>query len=192
MMPRGNADMLKMTITLAIALYAAFVVWGEPTSDPLTADRSTRETVLAGASPDYAKPVILSADPSTGATVTRAAVTEVVVPDAAVIAASAPAPDAPTPRLIGEPVVVNLVVPSAQATEQAAGPANDGAEDLYRVSGSRVNMRAGPSTSNPVLDSLPGGTLAEVIGGDLDGWVRIRDIASGQTGYMAARFLEPA
>lgn len=178
--------MLKMTFTLVAALYAGFVVWGEPTTDALTTGQSTRTAAL-GSAPEFAEPVILTADTATGATVTRTAVTDVVVPDAATIAASAPAPSIVAPRLIGEPVVVSLVTPSAPA---AATPRTQ--DDLYRVSGSRVNMRSGPSTSNAVVDSLPGGTLTEMIGDEANGWVQIRDIASGQTGYMAARFLEPA
>lgn len=176
--------MLKMTFTLVAALYVGFVVWGEPTSDALTTEQNTRTAALTD-TPEFAEPVILTANAETGATVTRGAVTDVVVPDAATIAASAPAPSIDAPRLIGEPVVVSLVAPSAPAATQTA-------ENLYRVSGSRVNMRSGPSTSNAVVDSLPGGTLAETIGDEVDGWVQIRDIASGQTGYMAARFLEPA
>lgn len=175
-----------MTFTLVAALYVGFVVWGEPTSDALTTEQSTRTAALTD-SPEFAEPVILTANAETGATVTRAAVTDVVVPDAAAIAASAPAPSIAAPRLIGEPVVVSLVAPSAPTPAAA-----EAAENLYRVSGSRVNMRSGPSTSNAVVDSLPGGTLAEMIGDEVDGWVQIRDIASGQTGYMAARFLEPA
>ncbi|CTQ50082.1 SH3 domain-containing protein [Jannaschia donghaensis] len=183
--------MLKMTFTLAVALYAGFVIWGDPQSDLLT-ERSTRDTAIAAASAgEFSQPVIMT-DDQAGAVVTRAAMIDTVVPDAATIAASAPDPSETRrgPRLIGEPVVVSLVEASAPITATDAGPAID--SDLYKVSGSRVNMRSGPSTANTVVDSLPGGTLTEMIGEVSDGWAEIRDVASGRTGYMAARFLEPA
>ena len=190
--------MLKMTVALAVALYAGFVIWGTP-SETLTAERAgSAAPVRTAAAMDYDRPVILS-QTATGAAVARDAVTELVVPDAATIAASAPDPEAvePASRTIGEPIVISLVenaeepeAPSAATDAATAAP--EATAGRYRVSGTRVNMRSGPSTADAVVDSLPGGTLAEVIGEETDGWVQIRDVNSGLTGYMAARFLEPA
>lgn len=59
------------------------------------------------------------------------------------------------------------------------------------VTGSRVNMRAGPSTANPVVVALGFGAEAELIEEVAGGWTQIRDIESGRVGYMAARFLSP-
>lgn len=184
--------MFKMTFTLAVALYSGFVIWGDP-SDDLTTTVTTRDLAVAAAATEYAQPVIMDGAAQNGVAVTRAAVVDIVVPDAATIAASAPLPQAGTagPRLIGEPVVVSLVQTAAPAATSTAA-VQDEVDGLFKVSGTRVNMRSGPSTSNTVVDSLPGGTLAEIIGTEADGWVQIRDVASGQTGYMAARFLEPA
>lgn len=185
--------MIKMTFTLAVALYAGFVIWGDPGQE-MTAEASAPNLVLAGSSAEFAQPVIMTQANAADAQVTRAAVIDVIVPDAATIAASAPSPEATLgsgPRLIGEPVVVSLVRPDLPI---AAAPqaAQTGSADLYKVSGTRVNMRSGPSTSNAVVDSLSGGTLTEIISDERNGWVEIRDVVSGQTGYMAARFLEPA
>ncbi len=53
-------------------------------------------------------------------------------------------------------------------------------------------MRGGPSTADGVIDSLAEGTLAEAIGETVDGWREIRDVETGRTGFMSARFLQPA
>ncbi|TFL17488.1 SH3 domain-containing protein [Jannaschia formosa] len=180
--------MMKLTFTLAAALYVGFVIWGQPIENDLERDVAT--PVIASVVPtetaEFDRPTILGLSPSEPQ-VTR---TVVAAPDPAVVAASAPAPSAPTPRLIGEPVVVSLVAPAAAATPETAAAAEPGTEGLLRVTGSRVNMRSGPSTSNDVVDSLPRGTLAEAIGEPVDGWQEIRDVSTGLTGFMAARFLE--
>ena len=61
--------------------------------------------------------------------------------------------------------------------------------DLRLVGGSRVNMRAGPGTTFDVLDTLDGGTQAEVIEVNASGWARIRITDTGQIGWMAERLL---
>lgn len=181
--------MFKMTLALAVALYAGFVVWGDP-SEAVSSGESVADIPTAMAIVEYERPVILS-EAGSEAVVTRAAVSETIVPDAATIAASAPAPSASATDggSIGVPVLVSLVQPDGST---AVDPSVEvpGA-DLFKVSGSRVNLRSGPSTANTVVDSLVGGTVTEMLGEEQDGWVQIRDVSSGLTGYMAARFLEP-
>ncbi len=63
-------------------------------------------------------------------------------------------------------------------------------ETVY-VTGSRVNLRSGPSTANAVVMSLGFGAEAELIEEMSNGWTHIRDLESGRAGYMAARFLSP-
>ncbi|MFO6465477.1 SH3 domain-containing protein [Jannaschia sp. KMU-145] len=179
--------MLKLTFTLAAALYAGFVIWGQPT-DGMAAAEAEAATPVVMAAANYDRPVILT-NASSEPAVTR---NEPVVPDAAVIAASAPAPNPvfSAPRLIGEPVVVNLLQPAAVTASAETTP--DAQAGMLVVSGSRVNMRSGPSTGNRVVDSLPQGTLTEPLGAPENGWQQIRDVATGQTGWMASRFLDPA
>lgn len=181
--------MLKMTLTLAAALYAGFVIWGQPSDVAAEAPEVSEPVVLASGA-DFDRPVIIGAEaPQAEAVVTRASVAERVLPDAATIAASAPSPAATQPRLIGEPVVVSLVQPSTPAP---AAERQVEAEGLLKVTGSRVNMRSGPSTSNRVVDALVLGTLAEPLGEEVNGWIEIRDVVTGNTGFMASRFLEPS
>lgn len=56
--------------------------------------------------------------------------------------------------------------------------------DLRRVTGDRVNLRAGPGTLHQILGTLDQGTRVEVIGAD-DGWLHLRLPENGQTGWMA-------
>jgi hypothetical protein len=79
--------------------------------------------------------------------------------------------------------------PAGPATETAAS--GNGAPRL-RVTGDRVNFRAGPSTEDEILAALTLGTEVELIERVADGWVHLRVPASGLTGYMSGDFLEPA
>ncbi|WP_371156835.1 SH3 domain-containing protein [Jannaschia sp. 2305UL9-9] len=180
--------MFKMTITLAAALYAGFIIWGEPETSAAVAGDSDAPVILATTSADYARPTILGLTSGDGEVVTRAAVTTDIVPDPATIAASAPTPTAVQPRLIGEPVVVSLVQPANQPAAVTAPET----EVLLRVTGNRVNLRSGPSTSDRIVGSLTRDMLAEPIGEESNGWQEIRDVETGTTGFMAARFLSPS
>lgn len=181
--------MLKMILVTTVALYGGFIVWGEHDANAEASSVRISPTVPQSAVAGFDKPVILSGS-GQDAVVTRAAVTDIVVPDAAAIAASAPVPGSFEPSVIGEPVVVSLVQPGAAPATTEDASVN--VEGLLRVSGSAVNLRAGPSTGNAVVGSLAEGTLAEPIGDEIDGWIEILDVAGGLRGYMAARFLEPA
>lgn len=80
------------------------------------------------------------------------------------------APSAPEPT-VAEPVVA----------ESAGPPA-----DRRAVTGSRVNLRAGPGPNHAVLDVLSRGETAEVL--EIEGgWARIR--AGEQDGWMALSML---
>lgn len=61
--------------------------------------------------------------------------------------------------------------------------------DLRYVAANRVNLRTGPSTTDPVIDTITRGISAEVISLNDDGWAQIRLTKSGQTGWMATRLL---
>lgn len=76
-----------------------------------------------------------------------------------------------------EEVVAEIEVPAAEAA------------DIRTVSGSRVNMRSGPGTNHAVLNQLVRGDEAEVLEELGNGWVHLRVISTGETGYMAGRLL---
>lgn len=184
--------MIRMTLALSLAIYGGLVIWGDPVTEaaagPQRSDTDAAVAAALASGPGSERPVILAQARAAGPDVTRAAVSRVVVPAAAAIAADAPRTDA-----IGTPRLVSLVAPVdagraglVPASMPADGPA------LLRVSGDRVNMRSGPSTANGVVASLPAGTLAEPLGAPAGGWVEIRVVDTGETGFMAARFLDPA
>jgi hypothetical protein len=62
-------------------------------------------------------------------------------------------------------------------------------EGLWYVTGTTVNLRGGPSTSDAVVGRVRQGQQAEVIEETADGWFRIRTLDDGQNGYIFGRFL---
>lgn len=196
----GEPPMLKLILTTTVALYAAFIIWGKPDASAVPQAAPEVAALVDAPGANFDEPVILTRS-GQDAPVTRAAITETVVPDAARLATAAPGPQGSSPRRIGDPVSVSLVRPEDAAESDAtAATTPDSApetvpadvEGMLRVSGTTVNMRSGPSTGAGVVASLPAGTLAEPVGAEVDGWIEIRDVASGLTGFMSARFLEPA
>ncbi|MCV6584179.1 MAG: SH3 domain-containing protein [Marinibacterium sp.] len=57
--------------------------------------------------------------------------------------------------------------------------------DIREITGSRVNMRAGPGTNYNVLARLTLGDKVEVLSVSDNGWVRLRPLDGGETGWMA-------
>ena len=91
-----------------------------------------------------------------------------------------------------KPALLVLEARDAPAAEIAAVPDTRAVPDgMLYVTGTRVNMRAGPSTNDSVVGSLQRGARAELLADTRDGWLQIRDISTGAEGYMSARFLSP-
>ena len=61
---------------------------------------------------------------------------------------------------------------------------------VYEVTGSRVNMRAGPSTGHAVVAALGKGTQTQFLG-QHQGWAQIKVIDTGARGFMSVKFLKP-
>ena len=79
------------------------------------------------------------------------------------------------------------VIKASASTEAIAAPE----PKLLTVTGSRVNLRAGPSTGNPVIGKLMEGEQVELIGYETEGWAQIR-VEGEKVGYMSANFLKPS
>ncbi len=60
-----------------------------------------------------------------------------------------------------------------------------------RVNADRVNLRAGPSTANQVLDQVVRDQRVEVLETTEDGWTRIHVFESGLEAWIFGRFLSP-
>jgi len=77
------------------------------------------------------------------------------------------------------------------ATAETASDVSKIAEptaDYWYVTGSRVNLRQGPGTSNPVVGQVTWGTEAEVLS-DHDGWYEIRLADGSVSGWIFGKFL---
>lgn len=57
--------------------------------------------------------------------------------------------------------------------------------DLRFVDGDRVNLRAGPGTDFAVVGKLVRNDLVEVLSDDGNGWLHLRNAATGDEGYVA-------
>jgi hypothetical protein len=159
--------MLRLSLMLGTAIYAGLVIMSEEMPDvsvdvgraALAVDVSAP---VAGPAPD----VLVTADGRT------LAIAQVIDP------ASTLLPD-------------QVALVSTRGPEALTASASVGLPDLpmVEVTGTQVNLRAGPSTDTAVLGSLVRGERAEVIGADGNGWVLIRAVSSGVEGYMADRFV---
>lgn len=110
-------------------------------------------------------------------------------PEAPTQARPAPAPTpaaAPRPRSSAVLEPLPGTAPIQAVAEVASEPA---LESRVYVTGSRVNMRAGPTTGADVVAALPRGTEVIDLGEAAPGWSQIRVADSGQRGFMATRFL---
>lgn len=89
--------------------------------------------------------------------------------------------DAPAGYVNTRDFAVATVAPEAAATSTDA--------DWRRVTGNRVNLRAGPGTGNAVVGSLTKGTRALAVQELDNGWVQLDVPALGLSGYMSSKFL---
>lgn len=178
--------MIKLTVLLVAALYAMLAIWGRPDGEVAAVlNEVATDRAVASAIPDFPQPVIVGRDAVIRTPqVTRAAMMPTPVPSSTEIAAETVADAAEVGRL-GEPFTVSLLRADAATDRNAV------VSGLLRVSGNRVNMRAGPSTADGILASLPEGALAEPLGPVSGGWQEIRVVETGQAGFMSARFLDP-
>ena len=79
-----------------------------------------------------------------------------------------------------------LVTAAAAAPTEADATAS--ATNFWYVTGSTVNLRSGPSTSNAVVGQVSLGDAAETLSDTSADWIQIRT-ANGQTGWIFGRFL---
>lgn len=62
--------------------------------------------------------------------------------------------------------------------------------DYRRVTGSRVNLRGGPSTDYDVVTQLLRGEEVEVLANQDNGWVKLRALDGSDIGWMSDSFLK--
>ncbi|MFU8865889.1 MAG: SH3 domain-containing protein [Rhodobacterales bacterium] len=94
----------------------------------------------------------------------------------------------------GNARLANLTLAEPAAFAQAAGyaPTSEEAEqieparDLRRITGTSVNMRAGPGTGYGVMGRVTRGTEVEVLESYNAGWLRLRVVDGSSVGWVAA------
>ncbi|HBQ36199.1 MAG TPA: hypothetical protein DD729_05080 [Rhodobacteraceae bacterium] len=59
---------------------------------------------------------------------------------------------------------------------------------VWYITGTRVNVREGPSTSYAVLDKVAYGEAFEVVSDPNADWIKIRIEGDGVEGYIVKRF----
>ena len=91
-----------------------------------------------------------------------------------------PAPDPIATPVAATPEPTPEPEPAAEPTRQVTF--------LY-VTGTRVNVRGGPSTDYGVIAALGQNTAVEDLGDASGGWREIRLLDTGERGYMSERFL---
>ena len=96
------------------------------------------------------------------------------------------------PSDVAEGSVVSLRLEQAPLPEEVSvAVAPDQEFITVYVTGSTVNMRSGPTTADAVVAAVGNGAVMQLIEELGNGWSHIRDLTTGQTGYMASRFLSP-
>lgn len=62
-------------------------------------------------------------------------------------------------------------------------------QDIRAIKGTLVNLRSGPGTDYDVIDQLSQNTAVEVLTDTGNGWVELRPVEGGATGWIAAFLL---
>lgn len=170
----------------------------ERVSTPAIATAPPPTTIPAVAVPPVAQPEPTPVATPQPAPVVIAEPTPTSIPEPV----SAPVPDTapdvvPTPE--PEPIPEATLTPEPEP-EPVSEPVSEPEPEpetivnllpvLY-VTGSKVNMRAGPSTNDAIVGALTRGTAVDFLGEVADGWAQIIVINTGATGFMSSQFLSP-
>lgn len=83
------------------------------------------------------------------------------------------------------PPPVTVITPP-RPTDPTPPPAGQ----IARVTGTAVNLRAGPSTANAVVGQVTLGQTVRVLDPDRDGWAAIENPATGNRAFISSRFLD--
>jgi hypothetical protein len=168
--------MLRLTLMLSAAIYAVLVIYSERAPQPGT-DAGTQ--VTRGMMIDATVP----GAPARGATSGQLTTADGRILAIAAVIDPVALDDART--------AVHLVSTRGAETVVASASAGQPELPLVEVTGASVNLRAGPSTGERVLDALGRGEQVELIASLGNGWAQIRTVETGVEGYMADRFLAP-
>jgi hypothetical protein len=102
-------------------------------------------------------------------------------------------------RLAGSPEAEATEPPADEETPAEETPASDEAEfapDDYVQVVDGVNLRSEPSTEGEIVAELSDGEVLQIVSGPEEGedyqWYEVIVESTGDTGYVASDFIEPA
>jgi hypothetical protein len=107
------------------------------------------------------------------------------VPAQPVINAAAPADVPVNVPVITASADTPAIIPSLIAPQDTTAALTEPETELRRVTGNRVNVRGGPSTSYAVVGKLSRGDAVEVLEDTGSGWVKMRAVDTGEIGWLA-------
>lgn len=187
--------MIRITIAASMIVGLGATIPGDPNDDETAAAaRHAPAPAIAAPSPalEAAAPIARpSPDPQMSITTASGEVIPIAMRlspgdlGAGVIRVAAPDPAA----LAVEIAARNALIRSRLAAS-AEQPRPDAS--LFEVAGNAVNLRARPSAEAVVLGTARHGAQARRIEDMGNGWSRIEIVETGQTGFMATRFLRAA
>ncbi|MBU2956510.1 SH3 domain-containing protein [Paracoccus sp. 1_MG-2023] len=174
-----------LTLATLVAIWAVLSGYGD---DDLRAERRARDAGTVSAAQDAGAEDLTRTVPRVETEGAEALTPTTSEENSAVgiVQASSQTPER-VERFPGPPLEPS---PEHAGEEPAAAPAELGDGPRLYVTGSRVNMRSGPGTGNPVVAALTLGTRVEAMGPTGGSWVEIRT-PSGDRGFMANQFLSP-
>lgn len=193
--------MFKWVVGLCAAMYVTLLVFGEPPENESTVAVATESQaaepveaeIVTRAPAEQTEPVTFEE------TVTTAALKSAT--DKLVIESLEPAKiETPAVNVAATPEPKPVAEPAASAEPAAAADAElddalaalkaRGIGEIWRVTGSSVNLRAEATTQSAILGRTQRGDSAEVIELLENGWARVFVLENGQEAFMSAKFLK--
>jgi uncharacterized protein YgiM (DUF1202 family) len=159
--------MFRLTAVLLAGLYATYAIWGQPPQSDVSVARSD------------------TLSPTVPALVQGGAAQASTAPDPADLSALS---DEEALELALAATEAGPAQPEAQVQPPQAAEAGPDESPLWYVTGTRVNLRSGPSSSASVVGGVSLGDRAEILSDPADSWVRIRT-QQGLEAWIFARFL---
>ena len=171
--------MYKMIAATLVALYLVFTIFGDESRRPAEVARAEASPLSGFDFSDWITPVV--------ETTTLPAIEGVSASEAIEIAMAAGRAHREDRK--AEPLAGALVAAVEAPVEEVAEDPLD--VTMWYVTGTTVNVRAGPGTSNPVVTQVSFGEAAEILTDTSEDWVQIRPQGGETTGWIATRFLNP-
>ncbi len=177
--------MFKWLVALCAAMYLILVTVGSPTTEELAArELATEQQVTKTASIPFAPPVVEVVADIPDLEVSPTLAVETIsdeIGSAALVSATTDA----TAVAVLEPVATQ------QITAIAPQPTPTSAV-IRRITGKRVNLRAGPSTTAKIVGRTVRDDSAEVVEILPSGWAKVYILETGIEAYISAQFLSDA